>query len=155
MPNLNKIRGRGAGHVGGRSSAASGPPNGSSGVQRPSNYGLSRHHNSDPRLQANGRTNNPSGRGYYGRPSYAGQPPTRGSEMTSQTTGMRPPTNQPKLSAGSRIARPAGSGIPRPGGSRLPGPARSGIPKPSTSQPGSRASSVGPRRPSAANDYYY
>ena len=42
------------------------------------------------------------------------------------------PAREPKLSLGSRIARPAGSGIPRPGGSRLPTPrVSSGIPKPS------------------------
>merc|ERR1712029_795098 len=64
---------------------------------------------------------------------------------------------QPRLSVGgggSRIARPSlGSGIPRPGGSRLPGPTArtSGIPKPG-SRPGSRASSVGPRR---GGEQYY
>jgi len=151
----------------------------SAGLQRPSPnaYGLSsRHHSSDPRLQQQGGSSRIGGsRGVYGgRPSYAGQPPVRGvtagsgdsneqgqprvEPPTRDSTFCVPaapaPTNQPKLSLGSRLARPIGSGIPRPGGSRLPGPARSGIPKPSSSsQPGSRASSVGPRRQTA--DHYY
>jgi len=149
----------------------------SAGLQRPTNYGLSsRHHSSDPRLPQQGGSSRIGGsRGVYGgRPSYAGQPPVRGVTAGSGDSHevqprVEPPsrdstfcvpvsapaqTNQPKLSLGSRLARPVGSGIPRPGGSRLPGPARSGIPKPSSSsQPGSRASSVGPRRQTA--DHYY
>ena len=59
----------------------------------------------------------------------------------------------------SRIARPIGSGIPRPPGglcSRLPAPKRGRMPKLSTgSLPGSRASSVGPQKPSYSSEYYY
>jgi len=194
MPNLNKIRGRGgSANVGGRGPAAvnAGINNqghgGGTGLQRPSTYGLSRQHNSDPRLQAavaasSNQTSRIGGRGggyYGGRPSYAG-PPSRGSMVSNESEMVNPPSRdvsrdstfrvptqpsqqpQPKLSLGSRLARPVGgSGIPRPG-SRLPGPTgRTGIPKPSSSgsQPGSRASSVGPRRRpppnAAATDYNY
>jgi len=212
MPNLNKIRGRGGSAVGtGRTSGGNpaggqggGGGGGGGGIpsahphQRPSNsYGLSRHHNSDPRLQqaaasaSNSRMGSAASRGYYGgRPSYAG-PPSRGSIASNESEGSgqprveqtssshhphdstfrvpnQPPPPQPKLSLGSRLARPVGSGIPRPG-SRLPGPTgrSSGIPKPSSSggsgngsRPGSRASSVGPRQRAtsqqhAASDYYY
>ena len=98
MPNLNKIRGRGGTNShggrggipgapggGGRAGGQPGGGVGNSGLQRPSNYGLSsRHHGSDPRLQqqgAGGASRIGGSRGVYGgRPSYAGQPqqPVRG-----------------------------------------------------------------------------
>lgn len=150
MPNLNKIRGQN--RPGGLPAASA------AGAQRQTNYGLSRQHQSDPRLQA-GRMGPPQSR--YQQPGV----PSRGAVVTregvSSSSGirypaarfsnisLRPPsvvaTNKP--GGATRIARPAGTGIPRPG-SRLPGPTRSGIPKPGGSQPGSRASSVGPRKTS-------
>lgn len=88
----------------------------------------------------------------------------------ASTSGLRPPSSVrlgSKLSCGSgvsRIARPiTATGIPRPGGgvSRLPAPmggfgrsSSSAVPR-SSSQPGSRASSVGPRRASNASSIPY
>lgn len=206
MPNLNKIRGRGNLPASAAHGRRGGNPstNVLSGPQYPhhggyNNYGLSRQHASDPKLQGVGfksRMAVPQSSRFYG--GRQGIPPTRGSiaageagvrktsliwfqnEVTNrrflfQIPGRKsrdisteradssnfarprgPPSLQPKHSSGgmSRIARPVASGIPRPGASRLPAPTRCGIPKPN-SQPGSRASSVGPHRQPAQSDQYY
>lgn len=91
-------------------------------------------------------------------------PPRYGSPNTIQQQGRQYLGAQAPNQAGwgqTMIAQPK-TGIPRPG-SRIPGPRTiSGIPKPggagssaAYSQPGSRASSIGPRKMSATDNYYY
>jgi len=89
-------------------------------------------------------------------PRYGGSVQQLQQQQPRQYTGLQPPSQ-----AGwgqTMIAQPK-TGIPRPG-SRIPGPRVSGIPKPGVpgaggySQPGSRASSIGPRKMSADNYYY-